>query len=133
MDDQPTCGKGLAAHSALPARLATLIAALAENLELHQDTLDLRDPHSRKERDVYAGLAEEHRAISRQLVAVAQRMAGYRDLPMGAHDERALAEPRLLEAFQRFVASEEDLLTYLHGALAGERAMLDAARGQRTG
>ena len=30
MDDQPTCGKGLAANSALPAKLEDLTAAMAQ-------------------------------------------------------------------------------------------------------
>jgi hypothetical protein len=133
MDDQPTCGKGLAEHSALPAKLATLIGALAENLELHLGALDQRDPRSRAEHDAYVELAKEHRAIASQLAASAQRMAGYRDLPMGAHDARALADPRLVDAFERFVAAEEEVMAYLEGALVGERAMLDGARGQRGG
>jgi hypothetical protein len=107
--------------------------ALAENLELHQNTLDLRDAASRKEHDAYVQLAREHRAIAEQLAATAKRMAGYRDLVMGARDEQALADPRLLDAFERFVASEEDLLAYLRGALEREREMLAAARRQRDG
>jgi hypothetical protein len=35
MEDQRTCGKGLAEHSALPAKLGELTAAMAENLEIH--------------------------------------------------------------------------------------------------
>ena len=33
--DQPTCGKGLAENSILPAKLSELIAAMVENLEAH--------------------------------------------------------------------------------------------------
>ena len=129
MDDQPTCGKGLAEHSALPAALGALIAALAENLELHQGTLDLTDPSSRKELDAYVGLAKEHREIAERLKAVASRMASYRDLPMGRHDGRALADPRLLGAFETFVQREEELLSLLLGAHERDEQMLRAARG----
>ncbi len=132
MDDQPTCGKGLAEHSRLPAKLAELEDALAENLELHQKTLDPSDENARPELDAYVRLAREHRAIAAQLRETAQRMAGYRDLPMGRHDERALADPKLLEAFETFVKVEEDLHAQLQAALDRDRQMLAAARGQHS-
>ena len=130
MDDQPTCGKGLAEHSALPAKLAELEDALAENLELHQKTLDLSDDNARKEHEAYVRLANEHRSIAAQLHAVARQMAGNRDLPMGAHDERALADPKLLDAFANFVKREEELLALLQHAIERDGQMLAAARGQ---
>ena len=43
MDDQPTCGKGLAEHASLPAKLGELSSAMAKLLEFHQTTLDLTD------------------------------------------------------------------------------------------
>lgn len=129
MDDQPTCGKGLAEHSALPAALGALIAALAENLELHQGTLDLSDPSSRQELEAYVGLAKEHREIAARLEAVASRMASHRDLPMGRHDENALADPRLLEAFERFVKRQEELLSLLLSAHERDEQMLRESRG----
>lgn len=132
MDDQPTCGKGLAEHSALPAKLAELEDALADNLELHQTTLDLRDENARKEHEAYVRLAKEHRSIAARLQATAQRMAGYRDLPMGVHDEKALADPKLLDAFATFVKREEELLALLQHALERDSQMLAAARGQGT-
>jgi hypothetical protein len=131
MDDQPTCGKGLAEHSALPAKLAELENALAENLELHQKTLDLRDDNARKEHDAYIGLAKEHRDIAARLKATAERMAGYRDLPMGAHDEKALADPNLLDAFATFVKREEELLALLQRAVERDQQMLAAVSGQQ--
>jgi hypothetical protein len=129
MDDQPTCGKGLAEHSALPAKLAELEDALADNLELHQKTLDLRDDNARKEHEAYVRLAKAHRNIAAQLRATALEMAGYRDLPRGAHDERALADPRLVDAFANFVKREEELLAHLEHAVERDGQMLAAARG----
>jgi hypothetical protein len=130
MDDRPTCGKGLAEHSAMPAALGALMAALAENLELHQGTLELTDPSSRAELAAYVELAKEQREIARQLLATASRMAGYKDLPMGQHDERALANPKLLAAFETFVKREEELLELLLTAHERDAEMLSAARGQ---
>jgi hypothetical protein len=130
MDDQPTCGKGLAEHSALPARLAELVDALAENLELHQGTLNLSDENARKELDAYVQLAREHRSLAAQLRETAQRMAGYRDLPMGRHDERALAAPKLVEVFEGFVKAEEALANQLQEAIERDRQMLAAVHGQ---
>jgi hypothetical protein len=133
MDDQPTCGKGLAEHSALPAKLAELEDALAENLELHQGTLDLSDEHARRELDAYVRLAREHRSIAARLRETARHMADYRDLPMGRHDERALADSKLFAAFENFVKVEEELLTQLDAAVERDRQMLAAARGQQSG
>jgi hypothetical protein len=130
MSDDPTCGKGLAEHSALPAKLAELIAALAENLEMHQKTLDLRDDNARREYDAYVTLAREHRGISAQLEATARRMAGYRDLPMGKHDERALSDSRGLEAFEAFVTRERELRSLLDRSLDRDEQMLAAFRGE---
>jgi hypothetical protein len=133
MDDQPTCGKGLAEHSALPAKLAELEDALAENLELHQKTLDLSDDSARKEFDAYVKLARKHRSIAAQLREAARQMAGYRDLPMGRHDERALADPKIVEAFERFVKVEDELLNQLRAAVERDRQMLATALSQSRG
>ena len=133
MDDQPTCGKGLAEHAALPAKLAELEDALAENLETHQKTLDLSDGNSRQELDAYVSVAREHRSIAAQLRETARHMAGYRDLPMGRHDERSLADPKVFEAFEKFVKVEEELLALLQAAVERDRQMLAAFAGQVRG
>ncbi len=124
MDDQPTCGKGLAEHSVLPGRMGEVIDALAENLEVHMGALDLTDENSRRERDAYAALAAEHREIAGRLRAVAGRMAGYRDLPMGRHDWQALARPEVRAAFGRLVAREGELLALLQESVERHGKML---------
>jgi len=129
MANEQTCGKGLAEHSALPAKLSELIAALAENLERHVPTLDLTDENARRERDAYHRLSHEQRAIAEQLQATAEHMQSYRDLPMARHDESKLADPRLVEAFQRFVDIEEEVYELLRKSLDRDRSMLGAMRG----
>jgi hypothetical protein len=129
MNDEPTCGKGLAEHAAVPAKLAELIAALAENLELHQKTLDLSDENSRKEHDAYVRLAQEYRRIALQLQATAARMAGYRDLPMGMHDQRMMAAPEIRDAFTRLVRVEQELLILLQSGVSRDQEMLAAMAG----
>lgn len=131
-DDAATCGKGLAEHSALPRKLAELEDALAANLELHQRTLDLSDDNARAELDAYVRLAREHRAAAQQLRDVAAHMASYRSMPMARHDERALADPQLFEAFATFVRVEEELLTQLQAAVERDRTMLVAASRQQS-
>src|SRR5687768_16670554 len=110
MENPPTCGQGLAEHAAVPAKLAELIHSLAENLEMHMTTLDLSDERSVAECRAYASLVGQHRTVASGLEAAAAEMAGCRDLPMGAHNETALADPQLREAFERFVQLEQDLL-----------------------
>src|SRR5687767_13014003 len=105
MDDQPTCGKGLAENAALPTKLGDLVAALADVLEAHLPALDVTDATALAERDVYLDLVREHREAAVQLKAIGTQMAGYRDLPMGGHIETAMAAPRVRDAFQRFIRS----------------------------
>ena len=85
-DDEPTCGKGLAANAVLPAKFAELIAATAEVLERHTAALDATDPHAAAEREAYTTLVDAHRAIAKSLSELAQSMTSYRDLPMARHD-----------------------------------------------
>ncbi len=124
MKDQPTCGKGLAAHSRLPAKLGELTAAVAQVLEVHMKALDLGDSNARTEHEAYLKLAREHRAAAGQLQALAIEMAGYRDLPMGRHNPQAMSGPEPAEAFDRFVRVEEELLELLQSRLEQDRGML---------
>ena len=123
-----TCGKGLAEHATLPERLAALLSAMADNLRVHQATLDLRDPAAQREHDVYVNLEEQYRGIVTQLEAVAQRMAAARNLPMGRHLPDKLADQSLFDAFANFVRTEEELLDLLRRDLERDRVMLRSAR-----
>lgn len=123
-----TCGQGLAEHSVLPARMGDVIAALAANLEVHMTTLDQADENARKEYAAYLQLAKEHRRIAQGLEAVAQRMAGYRDLPMGNHDMSALTGPEVRAAFETLVEREQDLLDLLTATVEKHQHMLLAGR-----
>jgi hypothetical protein len=122
-EDQ-TCGEGLAEHAALPAKLAELMAAVAETLELHMKALDRTDESSEKEHRVYVQLAQEHHRIAALLKATADEMAGYRDLPMGRHDPEAMAAPAVGEAFGRLVKVEEELVTLLQDRVTQDRKLL---------
>jgi hypothetical protein len=119
-----TCGEGLAHHAALPARLADLLSAVAENLEAHLTALDPNDPQSKPEHQAYVSLSGEHRAIESRLRALAGRMAASATLPMANHDEAALASPRLREAFARLVAEERATVDLLQEWIAQHQAML---------
>jgi hypothetical protein len=124
MDDQPTCGKGLAQHSALTASLGELVASTARVLEVHMRALDLTDENSRRELEAYRELASTHRRIASELADTAHRMAAYRDLPMGRHDMAAMTSPAPRHAFAGFVEHEQSLLSLLEARLAEDRAML---------
>jgi len=124
MEDQPTCGKGLAESSVLPAKLGDLTASVAEVLEVHTTALDLSDENSRKEREAYLALAKQHRETAAQLQATAREMAGYRDLPMGRHDLEAMSGPKPLQAFEKLVKLEEELLALLQKRVEQHRQML---------
>jgi hypothetical protein len=124
VEDQPSCGKGLAEHSVLPEKLGELTASVAEILEVHMKALDLTDKNSKTEHAAYLELAKEHRRIATQLMATAKRMAGYRGLPMGRHDENAMSDPRAREVFEKFVKLEHELVDLLQHRLKQDRKML---------
>jgi hypothetical protein len=119
-----TCGQGLAERAPLPVKLAELISALARNLELHKATLDTGDANAKKELDAYSRLERAYRNIAAELRWTGEQMTGYRDLPMGKHDERRLADPKLADAFESFVTRERETLDLLHTLIERDEAML---------
>jgi hypothetical protein len=94
-------------------------------------TLDLTDEHAKREHAAYAKLAEEHRGIAAQLRATADEMEGYRDLPMGRHDQEALSSPEVVNAFEDLVNVEQELVELLEARVEQHRKMLAAAGGSR--
>jgi hypothetical protein len=124
MDEQQTCGRGLAEHAALPARLAEVTEAMASNLQVHMQALELDDEPARQEHAVYLRLAEEQRQAAGRLRAVANEMAAAGDLPMGRHDAQTMSSPEVGDAFQRFVEAKQELLALLQGMVEQDRRML---------
>jgi len=126
MDEQQTCGKGLAQHSALTASLGELIASTARVLEVHMKALDLTDENAKRESEAYRELASAHRRIAGELANTAERMAGCRTLPMGRHDMAVMMSAPPRHAFAGFVKQEEALVALLEARLAQDKAMLAA-------
>jgi hypothetical protein len=124
MDDQQTCGQGLAQHSALTASLGELIASTARALEVHMKALDLSDANSKREFEAYRELASTHRRIAIELADTAHRMASYRDLPMGRHDMAAMTSPARRHDFAGFVEQDLALKLLLETRLVQDHAML---------
>jgi hypothetical protein len=122
--EEQTCGRGLAEHSALPARMAEVTEAMAGNLQAHMQALELDDEAARQEHAVYLRLAEEQRQAAARLRAVAGEMAAARDLPMGRHDESAMTSPEVADAFKQLVEAKQDLLALLQGMAEDDRRML---------
>lgn len=126
--EQPTCGKGLAEHSALPGMLGELVSAVGAVLQEHMKALDLEDMNSKQEYEAYKGLVHQHQEIAAKLVGTAREMEGYRDLPMGGHDEEVLMSPRAVEVFKDYVRSKRELLTFLKSTVEQDQMMLDQMR-----
>ena len=129
METPQTCGQGLAENSALPAKLGELTNSMAEILEIHMGALDLQDNASRLEHEAYRELALEQRKSAGALKTTARRMAGYRDLPMGAHDMSVMSSPRAVAAFENFVKLEEELVASLQQRLKSDRTTLAEMKG----
>jgi hypothetical protein len=115
MAEEPTCGAGLAEHAVLPAQLAEVTEAMAANLQVHMQALELDDEPAREEHAVYLRLVEEQRRAAGRLRAIAGEMAAARDLPMGRHDTQAMASPEVGDAFARFVKARQELLVEMEG------------------
>jgi hypothetical protein len=128
-EEQPTCGKGLCAHAVLPEAISALMSTMADLLQNHTRSLDLDDANARLERDAYDRLVHDQRLIASSLEGLAAAMRSYRDLPMGAHDESALADRRSREVFASFIRAEEGVLALLQEGTAEHRAMLRSLDG----
>jgi hypothetical protein len=113
VEEQQTCGQGLAENAALPARLAGVIEAMADVLRVHLQALELDDEAAREEHSVYLHLVEEQRQAGGRLRAVAAEMAAARDLPMGRHDTETMRSPEVGDAYQRFVRAQTELADLL--------------------
>ena len=131
--EEQTCGQGLAEHSVLPAQLAEVTEAMADNLMAHMQALELDDEAARQEHAVYLRLAEEQRQTAARLRAVAAEMAAARDLPMGRHDRQAMTSPEVANAFQRFVKDKQDLLALLQRMVEQDQRMLAEMRQAPSG
>jgi len=131
--DEQTCGQGLAEHSVLPAQLAEVTEAMADNLMAHMQALELDDEAARQEHAVYLRLAEEQRQTAARLRAVAAEMAAARDLPMGRHDRQAMTSPEVANAFQRFVKDKQELLALPQRMVEQDQRMLAEMRQAPSG
>ena len=124
-DAQPTCGKGLAASSVLPAKLGELLDAQAEVLERHIKAIDPSDLGADCETEAYTRLSTAYRGIASALRKQADDMAGCRDLPMPRHDVSVLtAVNGQMDAFRRFVSLERELQALLESKIESEQSML---------
>jgi hypothetical protein len=119
-----TCGQGLAASAPLPSTIGQLMAVMARMMAAHQQALDLTDDAARQEHEAYLQLATELGAAASQLSAVGAQMIAYRDLPMGRHDEQALAAPESRQVFESFVRLERELRDLLEQRLREDEEML---------
>jgi hypothetical protein len=124
MDEQQTCGRGLAEHAALPAQLAEVVDAMAANLQVHMQALELDDEPAREEHAVYLRLAEEQRQAAGRLRAIAGEMAAAHDLPMGRHDTQTMTSPQVGDAFARFVKAKQELLALLQRMVEHDQRLL---------
>lgn len=123
-EEQWTCGKGLAEHAAIPAKMADFLESLAENLQAHIPAIDTSDRNGSKERDAYVHLHSEYTAIATHLAATAERMRGCRDLPAAGHHEAVLSGPIIREIFAKFVSIESELADLLRTSADRDQNLL---------
>ena len=119
-----TCGLGIAANSDLPAKLADLLGSIGAVLEYHIKALDPNDAGSQPEIEAYRELVKQHHEAADRLARLADRMAGYEDLPMAKHDVAVLGSSKSFDLLAALVAREEQLIASLQERLSEHRAML---------
>ena len=124
LEEQATCGTGLAESAELQRRLGHVADGLAGVLRTHLRAIDARDEASRPEYDAYDSLARQAEQIAGQLRALADEMFAYRGLPMANHDMEAMAHPRMSSAFEAFVNAKRDLRLLLEAGEEEDQAML---------
>jgi hypothetical protein len=130
VEEEPTCGRGLAQNTVVPSALAAVAAGLAQNLEVHTRALDAGDTAAAQEQAVYERIAQNLRSAATDLQAAAAEMASAVNLPMGAHDMAAITSTDVLEAFQGYVAAEDDLRRLLDARREDNEQMLTAIRAE---
>ncbi|MET0864790.1 MAG: hypothetical protein ABWZ98_10685 [Nakamurella sp.] len=130
MEQEPTCGSGLAQAAAVPAGLAAVAAGLAQNLEVHLQALDVDDAAAMRERDVYERISQSLRGAAAKLETAAAEMAAAIDLPMALHDMAALSGADILHAFEQLVAAENRLRHLLEARQSENEQMLTEIRAE---
>jgi hypothetical protein len=125
-DDEPTCGKGIAASADLPDRLSDFMRAMADLFENHIRALDPAEDSGRVETEAYQQLRSSHHDLGGRLEALAASMRGYRNLPMAAHNMDILMDRASSDSFARLVESEKDLLALLQDRVEEHGKMLEA-------
>ena len=106
---------------------------MAEMLSFHRTSLDISEPNGRAEDVAYARVMSDLRSISESLRETAGRMEGYRDLPMGTHDEVLLNSVVSVETFARFLHAERELMEQLQKSLEHDEPMLEEWRNASGG
>ena len=127
-DDEPTCGKGIAAGASLPEKLAAVMHAMADMLESHVRALDPDEPGGKAEIDAYDRLVLEHRGIGDRLDTLAALMRGYRGLPAAAHVMDVIMDQRSIDAFAALIAREQELSALIRERVKEHAEMLEADR-----
>ena len=123
-NDQPTCGKGLAANSWLPAKLSELTAALSDVLAHHMTALDENEENGKQEFDAYKNLVKRYREVAAQLDDIAKEMENDRDLPVADHDMNVMTSPESLDVFESFVRRKQELRDLLQKTVEDDEKML---------
>lgn len=133
MTEEATCGTGMAAGAALPTRMAGVVAAMADVLTRHTDSLDPEEPAGAEERDAWLRLAADNRQLATRLMAVADRMESQQGLPVAGHDMAVLMSDDATAAFEHLVHAQEQLHALLTEQLVEFRAMLAQMRQAEPG
>lgn len=126
MADEATCGTGMASNAILPTRMAEVMAALADVVTRHTESLDSDEVAGAAESEAWLAIATEHRQLARQLSAAADHMESQQDLPVANHDMSVLTSENAMSALEHYVAAQERLSELLRQQLSEFRTMLDS-------
>lgn len=124
-DDEPCCGRELAASAEVPEALGALMNHVAMNLDAHAAWVGSNSEAARLERDAMTLVAREYRAIGSAAARAAAVMRSFAELEPAPHDPARFDRAAFAAWMREKITQQRALASLLleHAAVS-ERALV---------
>lgn len=119
-----TCGQMMAAHAPIMSKMAELAEAHVAGAEMHVKAIDKKDKAAKAEIDALTKDIKFHKDIAGKFKKAGEDMAKAKDMPACKHDEKAMADPKMMEAMMKMVKAEKELSEMMAKDVADAEAMM---------
>jgi hypothetical protein len=119
-----TCGQMMAAHAPMMAKMAELAEAHVAGTEMHLKAIDKKDKASKAEIDALTKDIKFHKDVGAKFKKAGEDMAKMKDMPACKHDDKAMADPKMMEAMMKMVKTEKELSEMMAKDVADAEAMM---------